>query len=376
MLGAFATFVIIAVLIGVACLLGRAADSDMPSGSSLFAMKIDAHFKKDNINYERQFELKKMAQSARKEERLKFDQIFGRPLRNGHPDYHDLDWAIYYISIKEGWTYCFPEDRYFSEKEKGKLWAKRQYWYETVYEDQKKWMSWYLKYKDGHPYDFDPGFYPEDYETEEGYHQALKSRYFWLDEEIQEQQKEREAKARLEAGIKINAEAVKLVEALEATNTYKAYIDTLWEFFRPREQTRSQCVAKVYAWILLNYKTVKERASLTRALGVKLKAEKMNTLKRVYAKSVEERRLMFSQYKAFNDDESCAIGIDCMELAWKYNTAGEKETLEFIRDKLFKIVGESNTKLIMEKKFLWPGRAMAYAPLVVYDIFHIREKQI
>lgn len=366
----FGGLVVISLLLGAVGLAKSSASSD------LFTAGVDAHFKKDNINYDRQRELERMAPSHNKELRREFDQIFGRPIRSRSGNDHDLDWAIYYISIKEGWTYCFPEDRYFSEKEKGKLWAKRQYWYETVYEDQKKWMSWYLKYKDGHPYDFDPGFYPEDYETEEGYHQALKSRYFRLDEEIQEQQKEREAKARLEAGIKINAEAVKLVEALEATNTYKAYIDTLWEFFRPREQTRSQCVAKVYAWILLNYKTVKERASLTRALGVKLKAEKMNTLKRVYAKSVEERRLMFSQYKAFNDDESCAIGIDCMELAWKYNTAGEKETLEFIRDKLFKIVGESNTKLIMEKKFLWPDRAMAYAPLVVYDIFHIREKQI
>lgn len=354
-------------VIGILC--GAAGLIKSSASSTSFKMTVDDHYKRDHINYERQFELKKMAQSAKREDRIKFDQIFGRPLRSNSADHHDLDRAIYYIACKEGWTYCHPEDRYYSEKVKGDLWAKRRYWYENIYPDQKKWMEWYLKYSEGHPYTFYTGVFPEDYDTEEEYHDALRRRFYYLDDEIQARKEEREAKERLEAGIKINEVAVELVEELSEVTDYNEYVNILWSHFKKNAQTRSQCAASVYAWILLRYKTVKERAALIRALEAKLKSEKMNTLKRVYAKSVDERWTMFSQYNSFNEDESCAIGIDCMELAWKYNTDGEKETLEFIRDKLYKIVGESTTKMIMEKKFMWHKRAMIYSPIFVYKIF-------
>ena len=159
------------------------------------------------------------------------------------------------------------------------------------------------------------------------------------------------AEEKIKQGKGVNPIAVELFEQLNTSENYEQYIDILWRHFISRCPTKNQIAAKVYAWVLLNYNSIPEKNSMMKALKQKVEQEHLKDLETTYKKSVSERIVYFKKYHGFEDDETCAIGIDCMDLAWEYNTTGEEETLWFIKKKLIKIIGEKYVNNIMRKKF-------------------------
>lgn len=309
-------------------------------------------------NIERQQQLEQWARSRDPVEHRKFEEVYGRPVYRGYVDgfYHD---AIYYIADKEGWRYCEPEDYTGNQKpvwfngsksewavKRGVLRADK---YLKLMPRLNQYFEWYNKYKDGTPYY--TGIFPEEYETEEGYRRALERKYPDMKKRADAARRYSLAEEKIKQGKGVNPIAVELFEQLNTSENYEQYIDILWRHFISRCPTKNQIAAKVYAWVLLNYNSIPEKNSMMKALKQKVEQEHLKDLETTYKKSVSERIVYFKKYHGFEDDETCAIGIDCMDLAWEYNTTGEEETLWFIKKKLIKIIGEKYVNNIMRKKF-------------------------
>lgn len=309
-------------------------------------------------NLERQRELERWARSRDPVEHQKFEEIYGRPVYRDHDDwfYHD---AIYYIADQEGWRYCEPEDYTGNQKP---IWfnGSKSEWtvkcgvlraekYVKLMPRLNQYFEWYNKYKDGTP--FYTGIFPEEYETEDGYRRALERKYPDLLKRVYVAQRYDLAEKMSKQGKDPNPIAVQLLERLDTSENYDQYIDILWRHFINKYPTKNQIVAQVYAWVLLNYKSIPEKNGLLKALKQKIECEHLKGLEASYKKSVTERIVYFKQYREFEMDETCAIGIDCMNLAWEYNVAGEKETLVYIKKKLTKIIGDKYVNGIMRKRF-------------------------
>lgn len=337
-------------------------------------VETEHYMRNSGFNLERQKELEKWARSTDPAEHQKFIEVYGRPL------YRSDDWfnhdAIYYISYKEKWRYCEPEDYtgnkrpvYFSgsksqwEIERRNIRAQR---YLNLMPRLQRHFEWYEKYKDGTP--FYTGIFPEEYETEDGYRRALEKKYPDMYKRMAFQKSYDEAEEKAMKGIEINQVAVELKDTLSNTENYDEYVDVLWRHFLQDSPTKNQIVAKVYAWILLNYKSIPEKNGLLKSMKKRMEKERMRDLDFVYKKSVSERIMSFKKFDEFDRDNSCAIGIDCMNLAWEYNTEGEKETLEYIKKKLTKIIGGKYVKGLMRKKFENKEHPQ-FSPIEIHKIF-------